>query len=206
MYYANFCDVKDFELLANQSMNVSNSIVICRYGSIFRGNKIMNGQLFGARAVIIFDDPIRAAPFEVRDKIYPNGEFLPSDGVQRGSINLKEGDPLTPIYPSVAGAYRIRIEESKTLLKIPGQVIGYGLAEQIFRLFDVSASTLAPQSWRGQMNASYVFGGPLVAGRSLTLNVFNERRVANINNVVGIIEGSFEPGKKNEQNREEEEL
>jgi hypothetical protein len=37
----------------------------------------------------------------VRDQVYPNGQFLPKDGVQRGSIYLKEGDPLTPIYPSI---------------------------------------------------------------------------------------------------------
>ncbi len=66
----------------------------------------MNGQIYGAKAVLIFDDPIRAAPLVVRDQVYPNGQFLPKDGVQRGSIYLKEGDPLTPIYPSIGNLFK----------------------------------------------------------------------------------------------------
>jgi hypothetical protein len=57
-------------------------------------------QKYGARAVILYDDPARCAPQGSRDKLYPLGEFLTEDGVQRGTIYLKEGDPLTPNYPS----------------------------------------------------------------------------------------------------------
>jgi hypothetical protein len=32
--------------------------------------------------------------------VYPNGEFMPNTGVQRGSVALIDGDPLTPNYPS----------------------------------------------------------------------------------------------------------
>jgi hypothetical protein len=56
-------------------------------------------------------------------------------------------------------AYRIQINESKYLLKIPGQVIGYGLAEEILKLVD--NGQLVPEKWRGIMNANYTFGGKL---------------------------------------------
>jgi hypothetical protein len=52
--------------------------------------------------VLLFDDPNRSAPKGASDKIYPNGDFLPKDGVQRGSLNSKEGDPSTPVYPSIS--------------------------------------------------------------------------------------------------------
>lgn len=191
VYYVNHCDVNDFEVLVNNSINVKDSIVLCRYGGIFRGNKVKNGQIYGAKAVIIFDDPIRAAPLEARDKVYPNGEFLPPDGVQRGSIYLKEGDPLTPIYPSIDTAYRIQINQSKHLLKIPGQVIGYGLAEEILKMIDSGKSV--PIKWKGDMSTNYTFGGKLKNNKKFILNVFNQRRIAKIHDVIGIIEGSIEP-------------
>ena len=48
--------------------------------------------------MLLFDDPIRSAP--VKSLVYPNGEFLPENGTQRGTLFMGEGDPTTPIYPS----------------------------------------------------------------------------------------------------------
>jgi N-acetylated-alpha-linked acidic dipeptidase len=75
-------------------------MVMCRYGYSFRGNKIKNAQNYGVKGVLLFDDPFRNAPNGTIHMLYPNGQFLPSDGTQRGTIYTKEGDPLTPIYPS----------------------------------------------------------------------------------------------------------
>lgn len=37
----NYCRVEDFEyLVKNRNENLTDSIVICRYGKIFRGNKV----------------------------------------------------------------------------------------------------------------------------------------------------------------------
>ena len=80
---------EDFDLLAKQKINISNSIVMCRYGIIFRGNKIRNAQLNGAKAVLLFDDPLDGTTSS--DKTYPNGIFLPKDGTQRGTLFMKEG-------------------------------------------------------------------------------------------------------------------
>jgi hypothetical protein len=43
------------------------------------------------------------------------------------------------------------------------------------------------------MNITYTFGGRLENNRFLTLNVFNERKIRKIHNVIGIIEGKTEP-------------
>ena len=56
-------------------------------------------------------------------------------------------------------AYRINENDAEGLPKIVAQVIGYGLAQEIFSLMD--DSKLAPPDWKGEMNVSYAFGGQL---------------------------------------------
>lgn len=43
---------------------------------------------YGVKAVIIYDDPVNSVPGNQNDYIYPNGEFLPDQGTQRGSTML----------------------------------------------------------------------------------------------------------------------
>ena len=43
-------------------------------------------QQNGAIGCLIYDDPEQAAPKIASQKIYPNGEFLPSGGTQRGTV------------------------------------------------------------------------------------------------------------------------
>ena len=58
-----------------------------------------NAQKYGAKAILIYSDPYDYAP--VRDEdLYPHGWWLPQTGVQRGSILIGTGDPLTPRYPA----------------------------------------------------------------------------------------------------------
>ena len=62
--------------------------------------KVKLAEKFGAKGVLLFDDPKRSAPAKSVDKKYPDGWLLPDDGTQRGCIYTKDGDPLTPEYPS----------------------------------------------------------------------------------------------------------
>ena len=79
------------------------------------------------------------------------------------------------------------------LPKIPAQVIGYEVANELFKLFEQN-NNLVPDSWKGEMSAKYTFGGKLQGGRLLTLNVYNKRKIAKTYNVIGIIRGELEPG------------
>jgi N-acetylated-alpha-linked acidic dipeptidase len=82
-------------------------------------------ELYGAKAALIYGDPMNSAPIITNEETYPNGDFLPPDGTQRGSIFTGSGDPLTPDgYPSTEYAYRID-EKKANLPNIPAQVIGY---------------------------------------------------------------------------------
>lgn len=68
------------------------------------------------------------------DQVYPNGWWLPSSGVQEGTILSGDynGDPLTPGLPATAGIYRRPVNESK-LPSIPSQAISYGDAMELLR-------------------------------------------------------------------------
>ena len=184
---------EDFEVYLKNKINITNTIVLCRYGVIFRGNKIKNAQFYGAKAVLLYDDPPTEATTD--DKVYPNGIFLPKNGTQRGTVFFKEGDPQTPIYPSIDSAYRIDVKDQSGLPKIMAQCIGYGLAAEIFNLFKNENSSISiPKDWYGYMkNVSYAFGGTLRMNRKIMLNVYNAKKVSKIYNVVGTIKGSFEP-------------
>ncbi len=143
--------------------------------------------------MILYDDPMSSAPKAAQHLIYPNGPFLPADGVQRGSITDISGDPLTPEYPSTEYAYRIN-EDDAMLPTIPALAIGYGLAYRIFKLMEANGKTVSDDDWKGELNMTYTYGGKLDGGRLLTLNVFNQRRIEKTYNVMGLIKGSVEPG------------
>lgn len=42
VYYVNYCRSEDFEVIlkSNVDVNLNGSIIICRYGEIYRGNKV----------------------------------------------------------------------------------------------------------------------------------------------------------------------
>ncbi|XP_044114273.1 putative N-acetylated-alpha-linked acidic dipeptidase isoform X2 [Neovison vison] len=132
LVYVNYAQTEDFfKLERDLKINCSGKIVIARYGKIFRGNKVKNAQLAGAKGVILYSDP--ADYFAPGVKSYPNGWNLPGRGVQRGNIlNLNgAGDPLTPGYPANEYAYRREITEAVGLPSIPVHPIGYDDAQKL---------------------------------------------------------------------------
>jgi N-acetylated-alpha-linked acidic dipeptidase len=191
IYYANYGTLEDFKFLKSKGFNLSDSIVIVRYGQIFRGNKVKLAAQYGAKAVLIYDDIIRAAPEEVINQTYPNGEFLPGDGMQRGTLFTGSGDPLTPMYPAIDSAYRIKEEDSDELPNIVAQVIGYDVAKQVL---EKMTGEEVVDTWKGGINGiTYKYGGLLANNQNLTVNVYNYRDKRTTYNVVGVIEGETEP-------------
>nr|CDP92390.1 Bm8961 [Brugia malayi] len=89
-----------------------------RYGKIFRGDKIWNAEMAGAIGAILFSDPFEVARDGVeKENVYPNTEWLPNVGVQRGSIMHGSGDPLSPLYPSKKNLYRSKTIKEVFLIK-----------------------------------------------------------------------------------------
>jgi len=209
--YANYGRPEDFQALEGLGVDVRDKIVLCRYGAIFRGLKVLNAQRRGARGILIYSDP--ADDGYARGDVYPDGPFRPESAVQRGSVqflSLGPGDPSTPGGPSLPGAQRLPFDarfgfplqwpeeveawEKKTGLKrseyfatIPSLPIGYGAANEILTRL---AGPNVPGGWQGGLPVSYHVGpGPAEA----TMAVSTDYKVRTIWNVVAKLPGAVEP-------------
>uniref|UniRef100_A0A8C3YD30 N-acetylated-alpha-linked acidic dipeptidase 2 n=1 Tax=Catagonus wagneri TaxID=51154 RepID=A0A8C3YD30_9CETA len=134
LIYVNYARVEDFfKLEREMNINCTGKIVIARYGKIFRGNKVKNAMLAGAKGIILYSDPADYSAPGVQP--YPKGWNLPGTGVQRGNVlNLNgAGDPLTPGYPAKEYAFRLDVEDGVGIPQIPVHPIGYNDAEIILR-------------------------------------------------------------------------
>uniref|UniRef100_A0A8B9XQ13 N-acetylated alpha-linked acidic dipeptidase 2 n=1 Tax=Bos mutus grunniens TaxID=30521 RepID=A0A8B9XQ13_BOSMU len=101
LIYVNYARTEDFfKLEREMNINCTGKIVIARYGRIFRGNKVKNAMLAGAKGIILYSDPADYSAPGVEP--YPKGWNLPGTVAQRGNVlNLDgAGDPLTPGYPA----------------------------------------------------------------------------------------------------------
>lgn len=65
-------------------IDLNGTIVIVRYGRIFRGDKCYPAQLRGAVGCLIYSDPIDDG--YLRGPVYPEGPYRPETSVQRGSF------------------------------------------------------------------------------------------------------------------------
>uniref|UniRef100_A0A665U7Q6 Glutamate carboxypeptidase 2 n=1 Tax=Echeneis naucrates TaxID=173247 RepID=A0A665U7Q6_ECHNA len=126
LVYVNYGRTEDFfQLEREMNISATGKIVIVRYGKIFRGNKVKNAVLAGAKGIIMFSDP--ADYWASGVQLYPDGWNLPGGGVQRGNVlNLNgAGDPLTPGYPAKEYTHRFSVEDGVGLPKIPVHPIGF---------------------------------------------------------------------------------
>ncbi|KAJ7409333.1 N-acetylated-alpha-linked acidic dipeptidase 2 [Willisornis vidua] len=166
LVYVNYGRTEDFfKLEREMGINCTGKIVIARYGKIFRGNKVKNAILAGAKGIILYSDPADYCAPGV--DTYPGGWNLPGGGVQRGNVlNLNgAGDPLTPGYPAKEYIFRYKVNEGVGIPKIPVHPIGYHDAEI---LLSAMGGRAAPDSsWKGSLNVSYNIG-PGFAGNSST--------------------------------------
>ena len=95
--YANYGRLEDFNELAARHIDLHGKIVICRYGSNFRGVKVYLAEQRGAVGVLLYSDP-QDDGYSKGDP-WPIGPWRPETGVQRGSVQYLfkyPGDPETP--------------------------------------------------------------------------------------------------------------
>ncbi|OCT93271.1 hypothetical protein XELAEV_18016338mg [Xenopus laevis] len=194
LVYVNYGRTEDFfHLERNMGINCTGKIVIARYGKIFRGNKVKNAMLSGAKGIILYSDPADYCAPGVEP--YPHGWNLPSGGVQRGNVlNLNgAGDPLTPGYPAKEFTYRYEADEGVGLPSIPVHPIGYRDAEEILKLMGGASP---PSSWKGNLDVPYNIGPGFlqnVSTRKVRMHVHSNNEVTRIYDVIGTIRGAVEP-------------
>jgi len=187
LIYANFGRDQDFQKLAEMNVTVRGNIVI------IRSRNVRNAEKHGAAGALVYADPSFSAQKGYRsDQVYPNGWWLPSDGVQEGSILFGpyNGDPLTPVLPATKGMFRRPANESE-LPRIPAQAISYGDAMELLQRL---GGEEAPESWQGGLTITYHVGpGFKNSSIRIKLEVNNQLQEKSIYNVVGTIVGRDEP-------------
>lgn len=111
--YVNYGRAEDYDRLAQMDVNVSGHIVIARYAKIFRANIVKLAEDNGAIGVVIYSDPFDYTDIDI-DNTYPKSVYLPKSGVQRGTIQIGDGDPETPLYPSIGwlNVYQLKLSDS----------------------------------------------------------------------------------------------
>lgn len=194
LVYVNYGRTEDFfQLEREMGINCTGKIVIARYGKIFRGNKVKNAMLAGAKGIIMYSDPADYCAEGVEP--YPKGWNLPGGGAQRGNVlNLNgAGDPLTPGYPAKEYTYRYPVDAGVGLPKIPVHPIGY---HDAIHLLKNMGGPLPPDNWKGSLNVSYRIGPGFVNGfeqNTVRMNIHTNNQVTRIYNVIGWIRGAVEP-------------
>ncbi|XP_010146402.1 PREDICTED: glutamate carboxypeptidase 2-like, partial [Eurypyga helias] len=195
LVYVNYGRTEDFfKVEREMGINCTGKIVIARYGKIFRGNKVKNAELAGAKGVILYSDPADYCAPEVDP--YPNGWNLPGGGAQRGNVlNLNgAGDPLTPGYPAKEYTYRLDKASGVGLPRIPVHPIGYHDAETLLR--NMGGYAPPHSSWKGNLNVSYNVGPGFTANystRKVKMHIQSHNEITRIYNVIGTIRGRVEP-------------
>ncbi len=188
LVYVNFGMPDDYEELARRNIDVKGKIVIVRYGAGWRGLKPKLAQEHGAVGCLIYSDPHEDGYFN--GDTYPKGGWRPPQGVQRGSVldlPVAPGDPLTPNIGATKNAKRLKLEQAKTILKIPVMPISYADAQPLLAAL---GGPVAPSEWRGALPITYHVGpGPA----TVHLSIQSDWSTKPAYDVVAKITGSTKP-------------
>jgi N-acetylated-alpha-linked acidic dipeptidase len=187
--YANYGRREDFRALDSLGIDLTDKIVIARYGGNFRGYKVLFSEERGAAGVIMFNDK----PEDWSDP-YPEGPMLNGQIIQRGSVLTLPwtGDPLTPFEPALPldGPEQVeRLDPDEVgLHTIPVLPIGWDAAAEILSRM---SGEEAPGDWQGGLDMPY----RLTGGSDLTVRVrVNQpKAITRAINVVGTLEGTHFP-------------
>ena len=167
--YVNYGVPKDYEVLAENGVDVKGKIVLARYGGSWRGIKPKVAAEHGAIGCIIYSDPRDDGYFA--GDVYPKGAYRSEYSAQRGSVAdmpLHSGDPLTPGVGATKDAKRLDRSQAETLTKIPTLPISYADALPLLRNL---AGPRVPEEWRGALPLTYHMGpGPARAHLKLEFN------------------------------------
>lgn len=146
--YVNYGRVEDYAALRAMGIEVAGSVVLAKYGQIFRGDIVRNAEAAGAVAAVVYTDRKDYGGGN-GGKGFPEGRWMPPSGVQIGTLYRELGDPTTPGWPSVSACERIGIEEveaSGVLPRIPSLPLSAIDGEEILRSVGGPAAAV---DWQG---------------------------------------------------------
>jgi N-acetylated-alpha-linked acidic dipeptidase len=188
LVYVNYGVPEDYDVLAENGIDVKGKIVIARYGKSWRGIKPKVAAEHGAIGCIIYSDPREDGYYQ--GDVYPEGAYRSNEGVQRGSVMdmpLYTGDPLTPFIGATKDAKRLKMDEVKVFTKIPVLPISYGDAIHFLKYL---SGQVVPPGWRGALPITYHFG----PGKTVVhLKVESNWNMVPIHDVIAKLKGSEFP-------------
>ena len=188
LVYVNYGTPADYDVLAQNGVDVAGKIVIARYGGCWRGIKPKVAAEHGALGCIIYSDPHEDGYF--KGDTYPGGAWRNEDGAQRGSVcdlPLYPGDPLTPGVGATDNARRLPQSEAANLARIPVLPISYSDALPLLKAL---SGPVAPDPWRGALPLTYHIGpGPA----SVHLQLAFDWKQTPVYDVIGRLPGSGQP-------------
>lgn len=199
LIYANYGSKDDFKRLADGHVDVTGAIVLVRYYGTQsdRAVKVKNAEMAGAAGCLIYSDPqedgfIKGAP-------WPNGRWMPSDGVQRGSVALTSwiaGDVLTPGYPSTPQADRKSKDKNPALVNIPSLPLAWRDAQKLLQALKGHGEKL-PEEWIGGVpDVAEWWSGDKTSPIVNLVNFQDEVEKQDIYNAIGVFEGVETTAKK----------
>ena len=198
LIYANYGSREDFKRLKSQGIDLTGSIAIVRYYGTQgdRALKVKAAELAGAVGCIIYNDP--AEDGFRKGKVYPEGRYVPSDGVQRGSVSLMGwvvGDPLSSGFASLPGESRRNSKYSNPgLNNIPSIPLAWRDAQKLLQAVK-GHGHMVPDSWKGGIEGIEWWSGDQKSPIVHLMNHQDEEERQPIYNVVGKITGLEQPQK-----------
>lgn len=196
LVYANYGTKDDYDAIAH--INLTDKIVIVRYGNIFRANKVKTAEERGAIGVLIFTD---STIEHSGNKFYPDSPWGPNVTAQRGTVWTGNGDPTTPGWSSKACGNakqppRITLAEARAhddlfahVPRIPVQPISFDDAVPL--LTHLGVNDIPNAKWAGPLGVKQIGPGPAVVRIKIDVN----NTITPVWNVVGTITGEVEPDK-----------
>jgi len=191
--YANYCRLEDFDSLAAQHIDLHGKIVMCRYGTNFRGVKVYLAEQRGAVAVLIYSDPQDDGYY--KGDPYPIGPWRPDTSVQRGSVQYLfkyTGDPETPGVAST-----LDLPDSARIKDVTGpngnqpRIISIPLSSHdAAPILQALKGRGVPQGWQGALPFPYHLGPAGVKIHVVSEQDY-QRRI--IWDVIGKIPGAADP-------------
>ncbi|XP_027358753.1 probable glutamate carboxypeptidase LAMP1 [Abrus precatorius] len=185
--YVNYGRVEDFMTLEKKGVNVSGTVVLARYGKIYRGDIVKNAYDAGAVGVVIFSDRKDYGGA----KWFPDDKWLPPSGVQVGTVYGGVGDPTTPGWASGGECERLNkdeVEMEGDVPLIPSLPVSARDGEKIMRSI---GGPVAEDDWQGSKDDLIYRVGP--GPGILNLSYMGQEVITTIQNVIGVIEGAEEP-------------
>lgn len=197
--YANFGSRDDFKHLENQGINMTGSIALVRYygSATDRAQKVRAAELAGAIGCVIYSDP--AEDGFLQGPVYPEGRYMPQDGVQRGSVAMTSwivGDPLSPGWASLPEEQRRDSKENNPALNnIPSIPLAWRDAQKLLQALKGHGMRLDDGWGKGGVPDVEWWSGDQTSPIVHLRNEQDEVERRPIYNVLGTITGIEQPEK-----------